>query len=86
MPKGVYERKPGRRKKVHHPPGSGWGRRKEFVTEPRSKDPETIFKFRCDKLCREIEERLALSVKIYRSKDWSQEFLRSLVDLKSLYA
>jgi hypothetical protein len=58
--------------------GKGWGRRK-YWTEPASDEVDKIFKFRCDKLCQEIDEKLRASVKIYTSKTHSQEFLRTLV-------
>jgi len=89
MPKGVYERQPGvwpkcRRKKPYYPPKSGWGRRK-YITEPPSyKDNERLLKYRCDKFCREINERLIEKVKVYTNEEYSQEFLKSLVDVRNL--
>ena len=61
----------------------GWGRRK-YWEEPASKDPDQIFRFKCDKLSQEIEERLRASAKIYTNKTHSQEFLKTLVSPKSL--
>lgn len=62
----------------------GWGRMKKDKKAPRSSNWEDIIKFKCDKLCEEIEEKLRRSVKVYSRDEYSQEFLRSLVDQKSL--
>jgi hypothetical protein len=70
-------RKPGRR--TYHPPsGTKWGAVKH-KEQPRSEDFETILRFRCDKVCEEVDKKLRGNVKIYREEDWSQEYLRSLV-------
>ena len=64
-------------------PKGGWGRRKRWE-EPSSDDPEAFFKFRCDKVAQEIDDRLRASAKVYTSETHSQEFLRALVSPKSL--
>ena len=62
----------------------GWGRVKKGKKAPRSDNWEDIIKFKCDKLCAKIERQLRKSVKVYTRGNYSQEFLRSLVDRRSL--
>ena len=62
----------------------GWGRMKKDKKAPRSSNWEDILKFKCDKLCEEVEAKLRKSVKVYTRDEYSQEFLRSLVNPKSL--
>ena len=66
--------------------GKGWGRMKKNKKIPdlTSDNLENVMKYRADKLSEEIEERLRASVKVYTNKEYSQEFLRTLVDQRSL--
>ena len=61
----------------------GWGRMKVDRKEPHEGSTYHIG-YKCDKLCNEIEKRLREQVKVYSSEKYSQDFLRSLVDKRSL--
>jgi len=61
----------------------GWGRMKLDRKEPIEGSTYHIG-YKCDKLCNEIQKRLRAEVKVYTSENYSQEFLRSLVDKKNL--
>ena len=54
------------------------------IPDLTSDNLENVMKYRADKLSEEIEERLRASVKVYTNKEYSQEFLRTLVDQRSL--
>ena len=58
--------------------GNRWGKKKSWK-EPTTDKNDQLFMFRCDKVTREIEEKLRASVKVYTSETYSQEFLRTLV-------
>lgn len=54
-----------------------WGEVKHW-TEPASNEPHDIFRFKCDKLRQEIQERLKKTVKVYSCDDYTQEELQRL--------
>ncbi len=60
-----------------------WGKKKP-LKEPSPRDIEATFRYKCDKLSKEIDDRLRASAKVYTKECFSQEFLRTLVSPKSL--
>ena len=66
--------------------GRVWGKKRKTWKEDKSisqKGWEREVVYNCDRVMEQLDEKLRATVKVYTNEEYSQEFLRTLVDPRS---